>query len=32
MTRPIATELLLLSLDEESGRSLVDSTTLGAGG
>lgn len=31
MTRPIAAELLLLALDEKSGRSLVDSTTLGAG-
>ncbi len=31
MTRPIAAELLLLALDEKSGKSLVDSTTLGAG-
>jgi len=30
-TRPIAAELLLLALDEKSGKSLVDSSTLGAG-
>lgn len=30
-TRPIAAELLLLALDEKSGKSLVDSSSLGAG-
>ncbi len=31
MTRPIAAELLLLALDEKSGKPLVDSSTLSAG-
>ncbi len=31
MTRPLAAELLLLALDEKSGKPLVDSSTLGAG-
>jgi hypothetical protein len=31
MARPVAAELILLALDEKSGKALVDSSTLGAG-